>query len=219
MTATQLTVNSSKPSNTPSMKLVFCWLLLGLPLIVFGQSVDTVTVTGKVDSLLKISNTLLGKGDFTNAQVAIDHAAQLASETLGEASLQYGSCCNLYGLLSFSKGNYPDAEQWFLKVQSIRKIGLGTDHPDYIGMLVNLAVVNQKMGQYDKAISLFLEAKETFEANQQHLNHPFYLNCLANLADLYSLLGENEKSEPLHLKVLDLREKKSGRNIPAMPKA
>ena len=65
------------------------------------------------------------------------------------------------------------------------------------------------MGNYDKALSLFIQAKNIREKTLRE-DHPNFANSLDNLALLYYDMGEYDKALPLFIQAKNIREKTLG---------
>jgi tetratricopeptide (TPR) repeat protein len=79
-------------------------------------------------------------------------------EKVREASRQGERLFALY-----LQGEFASAAKLGDQILPIHKKLLGESHPDYATSLNNLAAVQEKMGAYDKAEPLYLQAKEIFK--------------------------------------------------------
>jgi len=193
------------------------FFLLCSPLLLTGQTSDSLAVR-QVDSLLQVSRTLIGQRNFSKALEINTIAEKIASENMGRMSPAYGNCCFLHGRVSYSAGDYAEAEKWLLDSKSIRETVLGKDHPDYAASLNSLASLSMEMGNYEKAERLFLESK-TIREKALGKEHPDYAASLHNLGFLYRNMGEFEKSESLNLEAKAIREKVLGKKHPDYAKS
>lgn len=57
----------------------------------------------------------------------------------------------MLGYIYYYKGDYAEAEKWWLESKAIRKKALGKDHPDYAVSLSVLANLYNDMHHYEKA--------------------------------------------------------------------
>ncbi|MCH2045256.1 MAG: tetratricopeptide repeat protein [Saprospiraceae bacterium] len=75
----------------------------------------------------------------------------------------------------------------------------------------NIGFFHKKLGNYEKALPFYLEAKEI---NKEVLgtDHVNYAKSLNNIANLYQAKGENEKALPLLIESKDIRKKVLGTN-------
>ncbi len=93
----------------------------------------------------------------------------------------------------------------------------GVSHPDYATSLNNLAVLYDKVSQYEyeninlfeKAVPLYLKSKE-IRKKVLGESHPDYIASLNNLAGLYYDMGQYDKAEPLLKKSKEIRKKLLG---------
>ena len=194
------------------MKTFLPPFLLFLPYFLWAQAIDSATIW-QVDSLIQISRTLTSQQEFDKALEVNAAAEKLAGEKLGRESAAYGSCCFNRGVVLWKKGDYPEAEQWYLESIAIRKKTVGKDHPDYALSLNNLATLYMYMGQYEKAEPLYLESIAIRE-KALGKDHPDYAISLNNLATLYRYIGHYEKAEPVYLESIAIREKVLGKDHP-----
>ncbi len=192
------------------MLLLLCFLM---PVLGFGQALDSLAAVKAVDSLIQISRTLSGKRDFDKALEVNAAAEKIAIEKLGRESATYGSCCFNKGWVNIIKGDYPEAETHFFEAKAIRERVLGKEHPDYAKSLNGLAILYDNIGKYEKAEPLYLEAK-AIQEKVLSKEHPDYAKTLNNLAIMYMYMGNYEKAEPLHLEAKAVREKALGKEHP-----
>ncbi|MBK9722528.1 MAG: tetratricopeptide repeat protein [Saprospiraceae bacterium] len=194
------------------MKYAILFLLVSTLTGVSAQTVDSDTIK-RVDSLIKVSRELTGKKDFQKALELNAIAEKLALEKFGKESAAYGSCCFNRGRVSRNKGDYPEAEKWYLESKAIREKVLGKEHPDYALNLTSLAILYKDMGNYEKAEPLYLESKAIRE-KVLGKEHPDYASSLNSLAILYKDMGNYEKAEPLYIEAKAIREKVLGKEHP-----
>ncbi len=184
-----------------------------LSFIVLAQDADSLSVVRQVDSLIQVSRTFTGQGDFEKALEINAAADKLALEEIGRESAAYGNVCFNHGRIMHFKGDFLEAEKWYLESKAIREKVLGKEHPDYAWSLNNLANLYQKMGSYEKAESLHLESKAIREKILGK-EHPDYLASLNNLAYLYLDMGNYPESESQSLEALSIQEKANGKGHP-----
>ncbi len=185
-------------------------LLLALPLASQSQASGQETISGQVDSLVRISRLLTEQHDYSKALETSIMATKLAREKMGDASLEYGNACFNHGRVLHKKGRYSDAESWYVQSKIIREKTLGNRHPDYASSLNNLAFLYVDIAQYEKAETLYLEARAIREQTLGP-EHPDFASCLHNLAILYYFMGKYEKAEPLYLESKSIRAKTLGK--------
>lgn len=191
------------------MKPLLFPLFLFFPFLLCAQTVDSAAIR-QVDSLIQISRTLTGQGDFQQALEINAEAEKIALEKLGWESAVYGSCCFNHGRVMYTNRNYPEAEKWFLKSIEIREKALGKQHLDYAQSLASLAFAYRYMGNYEKAIPLMLEATSIRE-NVQGKDTPLYARSLNSLATLYCEIDNYEKAEQLWIESTTIYEKVFGK--------
>jgi CHAT domain-containing protein len=107
------------------------------------------------------------------------------------------------GLLNFAKGNYSQAEGYYLRMLPLAR----ARKRDFlvIAALGNLGVVNVKLRHYDKAVDLFSALLET--AQKRH--NPMQLSkASGNLGWCYLKLGNYEKALELYTQAESLASQK-----------
>ncbi len=189
---------------------VFVMLLTGL---VNAQRADTIGLNYRVDSLLKISLKCLKNQEFEKGLEVNGIAEKMAIENLGKISEAYGWCSSTKGNLFLYKGDYKEAEKWFIEYNSILFQLHGEKNLSYAWGLNTLAQLYNKMGVFEKSEKLFLTSKSII-ANIQGTNHPDYAWALMDLGVYYRTIGDYEKAEVLYLEAKEIREKTLGVNHP-----
>jgi len=196
--------------NCRAMRTVLFFAFCFFVVPVVGQDADSLAAAAQVDSLIKVSRDLTAKGAFDQALEVNAAAEKIALERFGRESAAYGSCCFNRGKILKLKGNYPEAEKWYLEAITIRGKVLGKEHPDYAYCLNNLANVYLDIGQLEKSEQFHLECKAIREKvlGKEHLDYAWSLN---NLGNMYRVMRQYEKAELLHLECKAIREKVLGK--------
>ncbi|KAJ7798552.1 hypothetical protein B0H14DRAFT_32821 [Mycena olivaceomarginata] len=118
-----------------------------------------------------------------------------------------------YAQIYFDSGRYKEAESLEVAVLEKQKNHLGTDHPDTLRAMANLAVTYHKLGRYQEAEPLEVTVLE--KRNQLlGADHPDTLHVIANLAATYCELGRYQEAEPLEVTVLEKRNQLFGADHP-----
>jgi len=185
-------------------------VFFSLCFIAHAQNADSLSVVKQVDSLIQVSRTLTDKQDFDKALEANAAAENLALEKLVRESAAYGSCAHNHGRVFSYKGDYLEAEKWYLEAKSIREKVLGKEHPDYAASLSNLASIYALMGNNEKALPLQIEAKAIRE-KVLGKEHPNYISSLNGLAVNYMAMSNYEKAEPIYIEAKAIHEKVLGK--------
>jgi tetratricopeptide (TPR) repeat protein/CHAT domain-containing protein len=96
---------------------------------------------------------------------------------------------------------------------SIYKKALGKEHLDFATSLNNLAIIYNKIGQYEKALQLQEQSLAIYKKalGEEHPNVAISLN---NIAQLYYNLGQYEKAFPLNEQALSIYRKVLGEEHP-----
>ncbi len=166
-------------------------LLLAFALLAgqgFAQNLDSLKVAREVDSLIQVSRTLTGKGDFNKAIEVNVAAEKLTLEKLGRKSAEYGNICFNQGRILDFMGDIPQSEKWYLDAKSIQEKTLGKEHPNYAATLNNLAGIELQRSNFEKAELLYLEAKIIREKTIGKI-HPDYAKILYGIGWLYYEMG------------------------------
>ena len=148
-----------------------------------GAERDLTLALGKLE-------TLVGKADPTYLQYAV-YQAQLFQDL----------------------GHYAAAQTAFTQIMEAEGKLYGTDHPNYLIDLNNLAGVERLMGLWNASKEHYTKALEIAKALWGEEN-PQTLAILNNLALLTENQGLFEDAEPLYLKALELSRKVLGREHP-----
>ena len=178
-----------------------------------AQKPDSIQVVQTVDSLISVSRALTNESNF-DAAIEVNKTAELlAQETLGALSPAYASTCFNHGRVMHAKGEYNEAEIWYLKSKDIRAQTLGTQDPSYASSLNNLGALEYENGDYNKAAYYYRKSMLIREKalGKESLE---YAQSLNNLGLLYYLTGEYAQSEAYFLLALDIREKVLGKTNP-----
>jgi tetratricopeptide (TPR) repeat protein len=194
------------------MKYGILLLLAILTINAKAQTIDSLTIK-QVDSLILVSRDLTAQKDYDKALEVNAAAEKIALEKLGRESAAFGSCAFNRGRVNDYKGDYSEAEIWYLNAIDIREKVLGKEHLDYAASLNNLAILYFRLGNYEKAEAYFLELKEIREKILDR-EHPDYATSLNNLGGLYWNMGKYEKAEAYFLESKEIREKTLGRAHP-----
>ncbi len=117
------------------------------------------------------------------------------------------------GYYFYQRGQYREAEPLRTRYLAICERVLGTEHPDTLGALNNLAILYWKQGKYEQAEPLYRRALDTYE-RVLGPEHPDTLSTVNNLAFLYSDQRKYEQAEPLYRRALSTFERVLGANHP-----
>jgi len=131
----------------------------------------------------------------------------------GKGLISYILSLNNLGVVYYSKGDYEEAEHYYLEAKQLLKSLPLKPNLQYAGCLNNMGALYREMGQYDKAQALYLEALSIWEkAPNQHFRD--YAVCLSGLATVLYSKEQYDEAEKKYLDALAILEKKSGKEHP-----
>jgi len=152
---------------------------------------------------------------WTRCERLISHAL-LCAVYIDHWNMTFWEALNLLlqlGYYFYQRGQYREAEAlWKRRLAKCEQV-LGSEHPNTLGSLNNLALLYRALGKYEQAEPLYQRALETYE---QVLGpeHPNTLSTINNLANLYSDQGKYEQAEPLYQRALTTSERVKGLEHP-----
>ena len=112
------------------------------------------------------------------------------------------------------RGDYTQAEKYYLEAKNIYEKVLGKEHPDYATSLSNLGYLYNAIGDYTQAEKYYLEAKNIYE-KALGKEHPDYATSLNNLGLLYNNIGDYTQAEKYYVEAKNIREKALGKEHPS----
>ncbi len=111
------------------------------------------------------------------------------------------------------KGEYDRALPLYQECLEKRNRIFGTDHPDTLTTLNNLAALLDRKGEYDRALPLYVECSEKRKRNFGE-DHPDTLATLDSLALLFVHKGDYDRALPLYEECLEKRKRILGEDHP-----
>lgn len=192
------------------MYKTLCIVMLCCPVWLAGQTMPDSSALKKIDSLLLVCRNFIVAGAFDNALQTSQIAEETALREWGDQSVQYGRTCFNHGRILYFKGDYPEAEKWYLTAETLQKSTTGKERANYGTTLNNLGLLYVEMGDYAKAETYLLDGKNVREQvlGPQHND---YASSLSNLAVLYRYKSEYERALSYLLEALQVRERLFGR--------
>ncbi|KAK4164656.1 putative kinesin light chain, partial [Cladorrhinum sp. PSN259] len=118
-----------------------------------------------------------------------------------------------FGLLYYEEGRWEEAEKLFMQVMESCKTKLGTDHPDTLRGMANLASTYRKQGRWEEAEKLKVQVMETRKI-KLGADHPDTLASIGSLASIYRKQGRWEEAEKLEVQVMETSKIKLGADHP-----
>jgi serine/threonine protein kinase len=147
------------------------------------------------------------------AQRLVKAGDELEGEAIGEPLLA-ARLQERLGMTLVSLGHQQEAIPVLLKARETWETRLGTDHPDTLRSIGNLAVAYREAGKPDAALPLLEETLQLSKA-QLGADHPGTLATMNNLAGDYLALGRLELALPLLENTLNLHKAKLGVDHPS----
>ncbi len=153
------------------------------------------------------------QGEHERAGQLLDQAMQVRARTEGELSFAYYEVLSAKGGNLFSKKHYDEAELIFRRAQElIMQIG-GPRHPWTAANLNDLAVVENRRGNHEKALEILHQALPISEAVYGR-EHPDTANLIANMGFELGDLKRWDEAEAKSREALSIREKVYGPDHP-----
>ena len=134
------------------------------------------------------------------------------AETENGKDSKYAVLCLFIAVCYERSNNIEEALSYYIKCNEVYQSIPNGIIEEYYGIsLSNLAGLYKRMGQYNKALPLYLAALENTEKSlgKDHSSYGIRLN---NLAELYESMGQYNKALPLFLEVLENTEKSFGKD-------
>ncbi|KAK5658464.1 hypothetical protein OQA88_1853 [Cercophora sp. LCS_1] len=135
----------------------------------------------------------------------------LSNDGIGSTDERIAQAALLHSVAGFFnyRGQWEAAEAFQEKVVTLRGDLLGSEHPDTLTSMVNLALTYLNRGRWAEAEKLGVLVMET-SSRVLGLEHPDTLLSMANLASTYRNQGRWEEAEKLDVQVMETRKTKLG---------
>jgi serine/threonine protein kinase/tetratricopeptide (TPR) repeat protein len=176
-----------------------------------GSAIGDPSVVLEMQS--RLSNSLLGLGEASQAIVLFERALQTATKQFGpEHPITNAVMNNL--AVGYHHAGYPDkATPLFEKVLERVDVSLGPQNSGRLTIQCNLAECYLATGQLERALSLF---EQTLEQQKVTLgiNHKDTLNSMQGLASCYYTAGQYDEAVPLYEQTLELKKENLGLHHP-----
>jgi PAS domain S-box-containing protein len=150
------------------------------------------------------------KGEYLKAENLLNNALDKTKrfkETDPRLIITYGNLALLYQ----NQGNFPQAENFYRQILSLRGKTLSENDPQIAKDLNNLATVLSAQGRYAAAEEQLQKAL-TINEQAYGKGHPSVAINLNNLASIYYLEGKPAQAETLYLQALEIQKKALGSN-------
>ena len=147
---------------------------------------------------------------YDEALTRCKRAVELREKSSSHERPQYlVSAVGFVGTVYDAKGDYANAEVWFLRALAIGEKELGPEHL-YVALSLNdLGLLYWRKGELSKAEPLYQRALAIRE-KALGADHAEVAISLTNLGGLYLVRGDYAKAEPFFLRALAIYEKANG---------
>jgi len=169
---------------------------MGNPKAALASYQEAVEVSRKIGdqsglgtNLMNLGSFYLDHGKYDDALKSTNEALQIARDSNDPVS--QATLLENVGNAHFQKGEYQDALTSFQQCSDIR-IRLKVPDPD---CLHNLAFTNEKLGQYDTALSQYLKAVDTAHTNGDKANEALVSNDMGALFAAQGRYGQALKAQ------------------------
>ena len=119
-----------------------------------------------------------------------------------------------FGMCLYFDGRYNEAEASLMEVAERRKKVLGSEHPDTLTSMANLASTYRNQGRWKEAEELEVQVMET-RKRVLGSEHPDTLTSMANLASTFWNQGRWKEAEELEVQVMETRKRVLGLEHPS----
>ncbi|KIM93232.1 hypothetical protein OIDMADRAFT_75421, partial [Oidiodendron maius Zn] len=123
------------------------------------------------------------------------------------------SLAEKFALCLFDDRRFNEAELWFIEVMETRKRVVGTEHPDTLTSMANLASTYKSQGRSKEAEELIVQVMETMK-RVLGAEHPDTLTSMNNLALTYESQGRSKEAEELIVQVMETMKRVLGAEHP-----
>lgn len=161
------------------------------------------------DDLLGQASPNAQAGPDLKVRTALDRAAQRLDGKFPGKPLVEAGVRDTIGESYNALGLYPEAQQQYQRVWTLRRGALGETHPDTIDAMISVAVLLRLQGKLDEAETLYNRILK-IQLAQFGEKDPTTLLAMSNLAVVYSHQKRYAKAEALELKVLEIQKQVLG---------
>jgi tetratricopeptide (TPR) repeat protein len=188
-------------------------LVLGLALALFVVLVPVAVQAQNLNAILKGSNELYARGDYTGAMVAARKLETRIKRRFGTKHANYAIALNAIARVYAAQGHYAQAIPLYERALRIRETALGPQHSDVAATLYGLAIAYRAQGHYERAALTFQRALAIYQMKYggAHVKVAGVLNGLANV---FWVQGQYTKAIRLYERAIEIFEKSYGRDHP-----
>ncbi|MFT4543235.1 MAG: serine/threonine protein kinase/tetratricopeptide (TPR) repeat protein [Planctomycetota bacterium] len=161
------------------------------------------------DMLQSVTPEQARGADTTLLKSILDSASRRLNDGAITDELVAAELHAVTGKVFRSIGLYQEAEAHLPIALEIMNRVLGTEHPDTLASMGNLANLYQEQGRYAETEALHLQTLE-FQKRVLGEEHPNTLLTMGNLATLYRNQGRSAEAEALFLQTLEIEKRVLG---------
>jgi tetratricopeptide (TPR) repeat protein len=184
----------------------------------FQKSLDILTSQSRIDSveyiseLRNVARAAWRSGENQKADSLLLLALKASKKVHGSDDVVTSSVMNDIGLFYMTQARYKEARDYYNRSLKIKKAVYGDKgHPNYSATLMNLAVLEETLGNLKVAESLFLRAMH-MDIKISGENHPNVAMSKSYLGTIYFKMGKYEKSREYREQTLKMYLKIYGPN-------
>lgn len=170
----------------------------------FQKSINVLKNQATVDSTLFINDIKsLARGyyridNYQKGDSLLLVALEASRSFHGEDDVITSSILGDLGMYKMTQAEYDEARNYYSQSLQIKEKVYGDDgHPNYTATLTNLAVLEEQMGNYTVAESLFVKTME-IDKKLFGSGHPYVAISMSHLAGIYLEREDYEKALDFH---------------------
>ena len=181
--------------------------------VTYGSQHREVTT---VDLLLGL--VAMDMGHFAEARQRIESARGSCAQNQGTQCVRYAEILTAQGRLLDLQGDYEGAKQPYNQALELQRLLRGEQHVETGIAVHNVALIHQRLRDYDVAEKLYQRALDIFRAHGAAAKAS-YMNTLRNLTNIYRDRGELERAARALEEVIAFQTTLRGSEAPAVARA
>lgn len=154
-------------------------------------------------------------GDPDGAEAHYHEVIAMRTRSLGRRNVMVATSINNLGTLSFQRGDFERAVEWYREAVSIREETMGLEHPKYILACLNLSSALLELGEVDEPEALCRRCLDTALAIFKDDEHPDVVMSLEHLGRALTQKGALDEADDCLTRARTIAERRLG---PANPR-